>query len=61
MSSDFRTPERIAERVFTDPRFANDAERCEALVELVEMFPDYDEADRIGRGCPPLGAVGVRE
>jgi len=51
MSSDYRTPQRIADRVFTDTRFADDAERCEALVELVETFPDYDEADRISRGC----------
>ena len=53
MSSDYRTPERIADRVFADIRFADDAERCEALVELVEMFPDYEEDDRLALGCGP--------
>ena len=53
MSSDYRTPERIADRVFADTRYADDAERCEALVALVDMFPDYDESDRVARGCSP--------
>jgi len=53
MSSDYRTPERIADRVFADTRYADDAERCEALIALVDMFPDYDESDRVARGCSP--------
>lgn len=53
MSADYRTPERIAARVFADPRFEDDAERCEALNGLVAMFPDYTEEDRTQRGCAP--------
>jgi len=54
MSADYRTPARIAQRVLADSRFEDDAERCEALVELVEMFPDYTEEDRLALGCAPL-------
>jgi para-nitrobenzyl esterase len=53
MSSDYRTPKRIAERVFADARYEDDAARCEALVELVEMFPHYTEEDRVALGCAP--------